>query len=65
MSTVSDTTAVPLWQAADLLGLEVEMVFDLLVSGRLEAVRKPNGRPLIPIDQINHLKEQQVARCKG
>lgn len=57
MFTVTDPTAVPLWRAAELLSLDVEDVFDLLISGELTALKKPNGRPLIPMDQVDRLSE--------
>lgn len=60
MFPVTDPTAVPLWRAAELLSLDVEDVFDLLISGERTAMKKPNGRPLIPMDQVDRLRERRA-----
>lgn len=56
MGSMTGTDAVPLWRAADLLDLDVEEVFDLVVSGRLRVVRRENGRPLVTLDAIERYR---------
>lgn len=61
MLDVDDVTALPIWQAADRLGVEVEAIYDLIFSGRVPHVRRPNGRPLVdPDDVLRVLTAQQA-----
>lgn len=40
--------AVEIWEAAELLGLSIPEVYDLLFSRQLASVEAANGRRLVP-----------------
>ena len=61
MRHVGNETVVPLWKAAELLDVEVEEVFDLVVAGELKVVRRPNGRPLVTLAEIERFRSDQAA----
>lgn len=39
---------VEIWEAAELLGLTIPEVYDLVFSRQLASVEAPNGRRLVP-----------------
>jgi hypothetical protein len=53
MEDVNRSAAVPLWEAAEHAGVEVDLVLDLVLAGRIPSIRRPNGRPLVdPLDVL-------------
>lgn len=47
MHVMDEGNAVPLWEAAERAGVEIEDVVDLVFARRIPTIRRPNGRPLV------------------
>jgi hypothetical protein len=61
MASVSAEQTVSLPEAADLLGVATEDVFDLVFSGQLTSVEMPSGRRVVPRSAIERWKASHEA----
>ncbi len=59
MRRVKTVPAVPMRTAARLLEMDLGEVVELVLSRRIATVSKPNGYPLIPLEELERRRRER------